>query len=86
MTEAETKKLVPAPRSIEGMCGGYLSVLAILRQLGIDKEEEYKDMFLAKNGSLYCKELIAARKNTGRTCNDIVGESAAMLEELINRG
>jgi hypothetical protein len=40
MTEAEAKKLVPAPRSIEGMCGGYLSVLAILRQLGIDKEEE----------------------------------------------
>lgn len=85
LTGEEAKALVPMPRSIDGMCGGYLSVVAMLRKLGIDKEEEYKEMFLKKNGSLYCKELIASRAGTGRTCNDIVGESAAMLEEIINR-
>ena len=85
LTAEEAKALVPAPRSIDGMCGGYLSVIAMLRKLGIDKEEKYKEMFLEKNGSLFCKELIASRVGTGRTCNDIVGESAAMFDELINQ-
>lgn len=85
LTAEEAKALVPAPRSIDGMCGGYLSVIAMLRKLGIDKEEKYKEMFLEKNGSLFCKELIASRVGTGRTCNDIVGESAAMFDALINQ-
>ena len=83
LSNDEAKALVPQPRSIEGMCGGYLSVIAMRRKLGIDKEEEYKEMFLKKNGSLYCKELIASRAGTGRNCNDIVGESAAMMDEII---
>ena len=83
MTEDEAKKYVPAPRSIDGKCGGYLSVMAMLEKLGIDKTKEYEDMFLEKNGSLLCKELIAKRAGTGRTCNDIVGEAAAMLDSLL---
>lgn len=83
MTENEAKKYVPAPRSIDGKCGGYLSVMAMLEKLGIDKTKEYEDMFLEKNGSLLCKELIAKRAGTGRTCNDIVGEAAAMLDSLL---
>jgi hypothetical protein len=50
---------------------------------GIDKTKEYEQMFLEKNGSLFCKELIARRSGTGRTCNDIVGEAAAMLDSLL---
>ena len=83
MTEEEAKNFVPAPRSIDGKCGGYLSVVAMLEKLGIDKTKEYEQMFLEKNGSLFCKELIAQRTGTDRTCNDIVGESAAMLESLL---
>ena len=83
VTPEEAKKIVPAPRSIDGKCGGYLSVVAMLEKLGVDKTGEYERMFLEKNGSLYCKELIASRAGTGRTCNDIVGEAAAMLDELM---
>ena len=83
MSEAEAKSFVPAPRSIDGKCGGYLSVVAMLEKLGIDKAKEYEQMFLEKNGSLFCKELIARRSGTGRTCNDIVGEAAAMMESLL---
>ena len=83
LSDDDAKGLVPAPRSIEGMCGGYLSVVAMLRKLGINKEEEYKEMFLEKNGSLCCKELIASRADSGRTCNDIIGEAAAMMDEII---
>ena len=49
----------------------------------IGKTKEYEQMFLEKNGSLFCKELIARRAGTGRTCNDIVGEAAAMLDSLL---
>ena len=83
MSEAEAKSFVPAPRSIDGKCGGYLSVVAMLEKPGIDKAKEYEQMFLEKNGSLFCKELIARRSGTGRTCNDIVGEAAAMMESLL---
>ena len=83
MSETEAKSFVPAPRSIDGKCGGYLSVVAMLEKLGIDKTKEYEQMFLEKNGSLFCKELIARRSGTGRTCNDIVGEAAAMMESLL---
>ncbi len=79
----EAKQLVPPPRSIEGKCGGYLSVLAIMEKLGIDKADEYEKKFLEKNGSLYCRELIAKRLVTRRNCNDVVGDAAAMLDEII---
>ena len=55
----------------------------LFERLGIDKTKEYEQMFLEKNGSLFCKELIARRAGTGRTCNDIVGEAAAMLDSLL---
>lgn len=32
MSEAEAKSFVPAPRSIDGKCGGYLSVVAMLEK------------------------------------------------------
>jgi hypothetical protein len=83
MPEAEAVKLVPPPRSIDGKCGTYLSVVAMLEKLGIDKAAEYEKAFLEKNGSLDCKTLIAKRAGTGRNCNDLVGEAAAMLEEMI---
>ena len=57
--------------------------MAFAEKLGIDKTKEYEQMFLEKNGSLFCKELIARRAGTGRTCNDKVGEAAAMLDSLL---
>ena len=57
--------------------------MAFAEKLGIDKTKEYEQMFLEKNGSLFCKELIARRAGTGRTCNEIVGEAAAMLDSLL---
>ena len=48
-----------------------------------NKNTDFEQMFLEKNGSLFCKELIARRAGTGRTCNDIVGEAAAMLDSLL---
>lgn len=83
VSEDEAKNMVPAPRSIDGKCGTYLSVVAMLEKLGIDKAAEYEKAFLDRNGSLDCKTLIAQRTGTGRTCNDLVGEAAAALEEMI---
>lgn len=37
VSEAEAVKLVPPPRSIDGKCGTFLSVVAMLEKLGIDK-------------------------------------------------
>ena len=83
MSADEAKAFVPAPRSIDGKCGAYLSVVAMLEKMGIDKTKEYEKMFLEKEGSLFCKELIAGRAGTGRTCNDIIGEAAEMFDSLI---
>ena len=83
VSEAEAQRMVPPPRSIDGKCGTFLSVVAMLEKLGIDKAAEYEKAFLEKNGSLECKTLLAKRAGTGRNCNDLVGEAAAMLEEMI---
>ena len=83
VSEAEAMKIVPPPRSIDGKCGTYLSVVAMLEKLGIDKAAEYEKAFLEKNDSLECNTLIVKRAGSGRNCNDLVGEAAAMLEELI---
>ena len=84
MKAEEAKQTVPPPRSIDGKCGAYLSAVTILEKLGPDRVQEFEEAFLEQNGSLKCKEILAGRAVTGRTCNDVIGEAAAKLEAVIS--
>jgi len=70
----------PAPRSIDGMCGAYLTAKYILKEIG--KEEyidDYNKMFTEKFKSNKCLELM----KKDRRCVDYVGESAKFINNLI---
>ena len=44
---------------------------------------EFADRFREKNGSLVCKELLAARIKTRLTCADLCYDAGNMLEEIL---
>ena len=70
----------PMPRSIEGKCGALLTSLKILEETGNgDKKDEFEKEFIKKFGYSKCIELMTH----GRRCEDYVGESAKMLEEIL---
>lgn len=70
----------PKPRSIEGKCGALLTAQKILKELGYeDKIEEFEKEFVKRFGYSKCIELMTHE----RRCNDYVGESARMLDEII---
>ena len=71
----------PAPRSIEGKCGALLTALKILDEIGkSDKKEEFEKKFIEKFGYSKCIELMTHE----RRCNSYIGESAKMLDEILN--
>lgn len=73
----------PSPRSIEGKCGALLTALKILEETGhSDKIDEFEKEFIKKFGSSKCIELMSKEKR----CNDYVGESAKMIDEILNNG
>ena len=70
----------PMPRSIDGKCGALLTSLKILEEIGHeDKLEEFEKEFINKFGYSKCMELMTHE----RRCNDYVGESAKMLDEIL---
>ena len=44
---------------------------------------EFTDRFREKNGSLVCKELLAARIKTRLTCADLCYDAGSLLEEIL---
>lgn len=72
----------PAPRSTEGKCGALLTALKILEETGhSDKKEEFEKEFIKRFGYSRCIELMTYQ----RRCNDYVGESAKMLDKIIEQ-
>ena len=71
----------PAPRSIDGKCGALLTAQKVLRDLGIDREEELEQAFKEEFGYVMCLELKLHR----RSCNDCVGVAARLADEVIAR-
>ena len=44
---------------------------------------EFAERFREKNGSLVCRELLAARVKTRLTCADLCRDAGDLLEELL---
>ena len=65
-------KPVGAGRAPEGLCGAIYAACL----LAPDRAEGLKAAFAARVGSLYCKEIRAARKHC---CADCVAEAAELL-------
>lgn len=72
----------PAPRSIEGKCGALLTAKKILTEMGhADKIEEFEKEFIKRFGYVTCRDLMTHE----RRCNDYVGETAKMIDEILNK-
>jgi hypothetical protein len=72
ITIAELKPF-GAGRAPAGLCGAVYAAC----QLAPQRADELKAAFAARVGSLYCKEIRAARKHS---CADCVAEAAELLE------
>ncbi len=62
-----------AGRAPDGLCGAIYAAC----QLAPNRAEELKAAFAVRLGSLYCKEIRAAKKHP---CSDCVAEAAELLE------
>lgn len=72
----------PAPRSIDGKCGALLTALFILKETGNeDKCEDFEKWFLETFKYSKCVDLMSYE----RRCTDYVGESAKMLDKILNK-
>ena len=72
--------IIPAPRSEAGKCGAVITAEKILREKGKDKYiEEFEEKFKQEFEYLTCIELMTS----SRRCNDYIGESAKMLDEIL---
>lgn len=69
----------PAPRSIGGKCGALLTAQKILRDLGIDREDELEKAFEQEFGFVTCIELKRHRCN----CNDCVGVASRLTDQML---
>ena len=71
---------IPAPRSIGGRCGALLTSIRILQETGHEEEiEAFEEEFRERFEYVTCIDLMTHE----RRCNDYVGESARMLDEII---
>jgi len=79
--DIELSQDFPMPRSIDGKCGALLTAIKILQETGHqDKIEEFEKQFKNKFEYVTCMELMTH----GRKCNDYVGESAKMIDQILN--
>ncbi len=83
MSEDEAARIAPPPRSEGGKCGGLLAGRKLLETLNPDAVEEFENRFLEKNGDDKCASLIMKRRLQGKNCNDLVGETASIIESLL---
>lgn len=80
--DIELSKDFPAPRSIDGKCGALLTAKKILIEKGYtDKVDELEKEFIKRFGYSKCIELMSHE----RRCDDYVGESAKMVDIILNK-
>ncbi|RKM55219.1 hypothetical protein D6853_10850 [Butyrivibrio sp. X503] len=56
----------------------------ILEKINPEAVEEFEKTFLEQNGDNVCASLIMKRRLQGKNCNDLVGETANIIEAMIN--
>ena len=83
MSENEAAIIAPPPRSEGGKCGGYLAGRKVLEMLKPEAVEEFEKRFMEQNGDNLCASLIMKRRLQGKNCNDLVGETASIIESLL---
>ena len=83
MSEDEAVKIAPAPRSEGGKCGGFLAGRKLLEMIKPEAMEDFEKRFLEQNGDNLCASLITKRRLQGKNCNDLVGETASILESMM---
>ena len=83
MSEAEAARIAPPPRSEGGKCGGFLAGRILLEKLKPGSAEEFEKRFLEQNGDDKCASLIMKRRLQGKNCNDLVGETANIIESML---
>ena len=83
ITEEEATRIAPAPRSEGGKCGGLLAGRRLLEMLKPEAVEEFDKRFHDQNGDDKCASLIIKRRLQGKNCNDLVGETASIIESLL---
>ena len=83
MTEEEAARIAPPPRSEGGTCGGFLAGRKLLEMLKPETVKEFEKRFLDQNGDNKCASLIMKRRLKGKNCNDLVGETANIIESLL---
>ena len=52
-------------------------------QLKPGSAEEFEKRFLEQNGDDKCASLIMKRRLQGKNCNDLVGETANIIESML---
>lgn len=83
MSEDEAARIAPPPRSDGGKCGGFLAGIKLLEMQKPESVEEFEKRFLEQNGDNICASLIMKRRLQGKNCNDLVGETASIIESLL---
>ena len=83
ISEEEAAQMAPAPRSEGGKCGGYLAGRKLLEKLKPEAAEGFEKRFHEQNGDDRCAELIMKRRLQGKNCNDLVGETAEIIESML---
>ena len=83
ISEDEAARIAPAPRSEGGKCGGFLAGIQLLEKLKPEAVEEFENRFLEQNGDNKCASLIMKRRLQGKNCNDLVGETAGIIESIL---
>ncbi len=83
MSEDEAVNIAPAPRSEGGKCGGLLAGKKLMEMLKSEAAEEFENRFLEQNGDDKCATLIMKRRLQGKNCNDLVGETAGIIESIL---
>ena len=83
MSAEEAARIAPAPRADGGKCGGYLAGRMLLEKMKPEAVEEFEKRFFEINGDNKCASLIMKRRLQGKNCNDLVGETASIIESLL---
>ncbi len=83
MSEDEAARIAPTPRSEGGKCGGLLAGIKLLKMIKPEAVKEFEKRFLEQNGDNKCAGLIMKRRMQGKNCNDLVGETANIIESLL---
>lgn len=79
LSPVEAMQAAPKPRSEGGMCGAYLSGMALLSRFKPEAAQAFEQRFLEENGALECGKL----RRSGTPCNDLVGCAARLTEALL---